>query len=46
MQINFCGRLEKLYIVNPSTSLKMGWRALSTFFDSETAQKIDILTKE
>ena len=28
MQLNFCGRLEKLYMLNPSSSLNGAWKMI------------------
>jgi hypothetical protein len=43
MQTNFCGRLEKMYILNPSTGINIAWKTLSGFVDPVTKQKIGFL---
>lgn len=36
MSKNFCSCLEKMYLVNPSTSLKFMWGTISAFLDEDT----------
>lgn len=43
MQLNFCGRLEKLYILNPSSSLNTSWKIIKAFLDKDTAAKISFV---
>lgn len=43
MQVNFCGRLEKQYILNPSGSLNFSWSVIKKFSDADTIAKIQFL---
>jgi hypothetical protein len=43
MQVNFAGRLDKMFILNPSTGLNFSWRVISSFVNPDTAEKITFL---
>ncbi|KAM3146451.1 hypothetical protein pb186bvf_001420 [Paramecium bursaria] len=43
MQVNFCGCLDKLYLLNPSSSLSFSWKMVSACADSDTLEKIQVL---
>ncbi len=45
MQINFCGRLDKMYMMNPSSGLKFGWKSIKSFIDPDTGEKITFLNE-
>jgi hypothetical protein len=36
MSVNFCGCLDKMYILNPSSGLNFMWNAIKGFIDPET----------
>jgi CRAL/TRIO domain len=40
MQTNFCGCLEKLFILNPSSSLSFSWKMISALGDPDSMAKI------
>lgn len=49
MQVNFCGCLERLYLLNPSSSLNFSWKMISCIIlfndiiamaDADTLEKI------
>ena len=44
MSVNFCGCLEKMYILNPSTALNFTWGAIQALIDAETKLKINFIT--
>jgi hypothetical protein len=37
MQINYCASLEKMFLLNPGSSLTAGWSVVEKFIDEETA---------
>ena len=45
MSNNYFYTAEKLYILNPSTSLSMMWKVIEAMMDAETTQKIRFLKK-
>ena len=40
MQINFSGRLEKMFIVNPPWILRKSWSIITGFMEPESANKM------
>lgn len=36
MQTNFCGRMDKMYILNPSTGVKFVWSTIKGFVNALT----------
>jgi hypothetical protein len=42
---NYTSCLDKLYILNPTSFLKRMWSIISSFIDSETGEKINMLKK-
>jgi nicotinamide riboside transporter PnuC len=36
MSVNFCGCLDKMYILNPSSGLDFTWSAIESFIDADT----------
>jgi len=43
--VNYTSTLDKLYIMNPSSVLKLSWNMISGLIDPETASKISMLSK-
>ncbi|CAD8063213.1 unnamed protein product [Paramecium primaurelia] len=43
MQVNFCGCLDKLYLLNPSSSLSFSWKMVSAVADADTMEKVQML---
>jgi CRAL/TRIO domain len=41
--LNFTGTLQKLYLLNPSSSLNFLWGGIKSFLDPVVAQKIDFV---
>lgn len=46
MSVNFCGCLDKMYILNPSSGLNFMWNAIKGFIDPETLEKINFVTQK
>lgn len=43
MSVNFCGCLDKMYILNPSSGLDFTWGAIQGFIDPDTKVKINFI---
>ena len=46
MSVNFCGCLDKMYILNPSSALNFTWNAITRFIDSNTKDKINFISSK
>ncbi|KAM3145533.1 hypothetical protein pb186bvf_002307 [Paramecium bursaria] len=46
LTLNFAACLEKMFILNPSTTLNFLWNVVKGWLDDETKQKINFITKK